>query len=645
MADVIGEATVKITGDITPLQQAVSKVDQVVAPLKGKELEGFKIRYDEKEFDTFQAYTEEIQRQQQEWEAYSQAQEQVAKSAQVASDSTNTLTQSVAKTADTAQQTINPLKTLGGQIVNFGKNIQASVIDARIAIVDAGRVGRTAIIGLSAAFVALGKSSIKEYAKYNQEAADTQEKLNTSISHLKASIGQMLTPLSNAVANVAEWASKNPQLVSGILTIVGALAGSAGLIALVTKLAGAITALKTTAGGIIGIISTLAGLVAMLTMSSQSFDSTLADIESRQKETEEWNNKVSQSYKQMNEAAANAGRSMRDSTDEFQQSLKKILVSHEETVETLNQQIEEANKEYIQSVNERNQAFLVSQAKEEQAHQEKVEELMTQLNFLQRYNNAYNKEKLEAVKFALAREEALYKKRTEAEKAELDLQNAYDKQKRDEKLANYEKELADERAFLQKHAEVFKQVRDTILRDEVENLLKSFEATKSTYNREVDTARQAYQKMLNDAKIATDQINGYVYAEFNGTMKKIETRYKKGVDGMYSYGAAVSPTGAKFTGKVISAGAMAQILLASEGYDSGGFTGRGAVDEVAGVVHRGEYVLPQEMVDQTTGTPKIGSNITINVSGTFATSDLERRKVAEQIVQALNQTNYARLGV
>ena len=270
---------------------------------------------------------------------------------------------------------------------------------------------------------------------------------------------------------------------------------------------------------------------------------------------------------------------------------------------------------------------------------------MTQLNFLQRYNNAYNKEKLEAVKFALAREEALYKKRTEAEKAELDLQNAYDKQKRDEKLANYEKELADERAFLQKHAEVFKQVRDTILRDEVENLLKSFEATKSTYNREVDTARQAYQKMLNDAKIATDQINGYVYAEFNGTMSKIETRYKKGVDGMYSYGAAVSPTGAKFTGKVISAGAMAQILLASEGYASGGYTGRGGVDEVAGVVHRGEYVLPQEMVDQTTGTPKIGSNITINVSGTFATSDLERRKVAEQIVQALNQTNYARLGV
>ena len=77
----------------------------------------------------------------------------------------------------------------------------------------------------------------------------------------------------------------------------------------------------------------------------------------------------------------------------------------------------------------------------------------------------------------------------------------------------------------------------------------------------------------------------------------------------------------------------------------GGFTGRGDKYEVAGIVHRGEYVLPQEMVDQSTGVPKIGGNITINVNGTFATSDLERRKVAEQIVQALNQTNYARLGV
>lgn len=39
------------------------------------------------------------------------------------------------------------------------------------------------------------------------------------------------------------------------------------------------------------------------------------------------------------------------------------------------------------------------------------------------------------------------------------------------------------------------------------------------------------------------------------------------------------------------------------GYASGGYTGRGGVNEVAGVVHRGEFVVPQSMVNQSTGLP------------------------------------------
>ena len=54
------------------------------------------------------------------------------------------------------------------------------------------------------------------------------------------------------------------------------------------------------------------------------------------------------------------------------------------------------------------------------------------------------------------------------------------------------------------------------------------------------------------------------------------------------------------------------------GWATGGFTGRGGRNEVAGIVHRGEYVLPQKMVDQNTGTPKMGgieNHIgTINIS-------------------------------
>jgi len=53
------------------------------------------------------------------------------------------------------------------------------------------------------------------------------------------------------------------------------------------------------------------------------------------------------------------------------------------------------------------------------------------------------------------------------------------------------------------------------------------------------------------------------------------------------------------------------------GFASGGYTGPGGENDIAGIVHRGEYVLPKEQVDQRTGTPKIGRGITINQYNTI----------------------------
>lgn len=44
------------------------------------------------------------------------------------------------------------------------------------------------------------------------------------------------------------------------------------------------------------------------------------------------------------------------------------------------------------------------------------------------------------------------------------------------------------------------------------------------------------------------------------------------------------------------------------GYASGGYTGRGGENDVAGIVHKGEFVLPQSQVDQSTGLPKAGAS-------------------------------------
>jgi hypothetical protein len=46
------------------------------------------------------------------------------------------------------------------------------------------------------------------------------------------------------------------------------------------------------------------------------------------------------------------------------------------------------------------------------------------------------------------------------------------------------------------------------------------------------------------------------------------------------------------------------LLMKMLGFSSGGYTGRGGKYEPAGIVHKGEYVIPKEQVDQTTGTPK-----------------------------------------
>ncbi len=69
---------------------------------------------------------------------------------------------------------------------------------------------------------------------------------------------------------------------------------------------------------------------------------------------------------------------------------------------------------------------------------------------------------------------------------------------------------------------------------------------------------------------------------------------------------------------------------------TGGFTGTGNSNELAGVVHKGEYVLPQNMVDQRSGLPKTnGSTFNITVqAGAFMGSQQDARKYAKMIMDA-----------
>lgn len=85
----------------------------------------------------------------------------------------------------------------------------------------------------------------------------------------------------------------------------------------------------------------------------------------------------------------------------------------------------------------------------------------------------------------------------------------------------------------------------------------------------------------------------------------------------------------------------------AKGFDTGGFTGHGSATEIAGVVHKGEYVVPKEHVDQTSGLPMVSGgggppvNVIVNV-GMYAGSEQEKRVVAHELFRALQDVAASR---
>lgn len=56
-------------------------------------------------------------------------------------------------------------------------------------------------------------------------------------------------------------------------------------------------------------------------------------------------------------------------------------------------------------------------------------------------------------------------------------------------------------------------------------------------------------------------------------------------------------------------------------FASGGFTGRGGKYEPAGIVHKGEYVVPKQYVNQSTGLPKIGGSKEYNITNNYVVNN------------------------
>lgn len=533
---------------------------------------------------------------------------------------------------------------------------------------------------------AIYNSTIEAGQKYSSQASAYQntysastQRLANSLENLKASFGQAFAPMATVINNLASFIVANKEVVVVLGTFVGVVVGAGGIVWAIAKLIPMISSaiawfsgLNVAAKGVVLGLATVAATMAAISLVSSQTAGATEDLVTGLDDGAD----AMEDFGVATGGAAGSVQDLNKQLDklrrDYLEDLKQIEVRHLETIDNLTKQIKEANVSYRRAVEERNAAFEVSQAEEERAHQEKVDEIMTQIAFLQRYNNEYNRQKLSNLEFALAKENNLYQRQTEAAREELEIQNENDRRAYEEKRAALQAELDDELAFMNKHRDALKEVQDVILLDEIEALQRRYEEQKASYEEQANLAGAAggsiatnladkfneamKNSQLSIAQSGTSAGDAFGSSFFGKVMNWFDQVLNNSV-GKFLFGESAGMTADTEQKKIVeyykskygdnwkSEWTRQGMGAIPAGYAVGGFTGRGATDEVAGFVHRGEYVIPANMVDQNTGTPKSLGNtiININVQGTFATSQSERRKVAEQIAAALEQVKRSRL--
>lgn len=605
MAEQIGEAVVRISADTKPLETAVAQAKQATASLSGLKINWGEGQGSLEEYNSWVKKTnDEIANMVEESVDVEAILKREGVTIRNTAQEFSTLAQASTKTVQETSKLRDTLSTIGtalahpiqtikgafARLKDDGSNAVSGIGDSFNGLTKTMTKTKRSITTWSFFLTAILGKSFSALAEVDEETKNVIDTIKNDANTAFANLGRILRPVLDFVGTIAE----------GFKMITEDIGRMIGVIHGVTETEDILTGVQMAEEYNKEATKNLAGSYDDLASSIANAQEQIADIRSQMDRT----------------------------TLEYRRNLKQILVDHENTVNTLTQQIKDANDDYQRAVDERNAEFAVSQAKEEKEHQEKVDELMTQINFLQRYNNKYNQEKLSQLQFALAKENNLYKKQTEAEKAELDLQNKLEREKADKQIAEYQGELNEEIALLNKHRDLLNSVRDEILLDEVENLKEQYDLQMKSYNQQIAEAQKAGAQA--GAKYAENYAKAVKDFDWNSVYKSVWS------SSGYRQTSVEERNGQKVIVDTYIPGAFAD----------GGYTGQGGKYEPAGIVHKGEYVIPKEQVDQTTGKPKAfgGVNVNITMNGAFATSATERRRFAEEIRNELANIDFARLG-
>lgn len=329
--------------------------------------------------------------------------------------------------------------------------------------------------------------------------------------------------------------------------------------------------------------------------------------------------------------------------EDYRYSLAQLVAEKNKNIATLTQTLSEEEQAYNNAYNERLSSFNKTQNEELLTHQQKTRALQNQIDFLTKYNTAANKKQLSELQFALARENAEYQKSTELRQSEFDAQTESAKDEYEKRRAENQKKLNEELALLNKHRDEVLSVRNVMLLDEIETLRKS-------RDEQLRSLQQQRNDLVSQMGSTGAAIGNTLGSSFSHTLKE---SIRIGIDEASKYFKDAFNYKPGFYKQTYQAPDGTKSTLYVPGFSSGGYTGRGDKNDVAGIVHSGEYVLPKEQVNQATGQPdwsKIGgggstNNYNFDFSNAIIPTDKPgMRNFANQLAKLMNESAKAKTG-
>lgn len=542
---------------------------------------------------------------------------------------------------------------LSGQTENWNQILEygASVLGKSVSQLSAKERIQAKLIGQQR-LNNLVEGDAAVYAKTN---AGAQAELNATLKNMQVTIGQVTNALSGGLIrslggldiqtqnSIISWGAGVATFGTFILLAPRVVAGVRAIIATLKTLT---IASALSSGGLTVLLGALAGIAA-----GSAIDHMIDGLDDANDLSSDMAGNVNAAAGGLGTAAANAkdtakqiakiNDQMQEARDNYRYSLAQLVKEKNENIATLTRTLTEEERAYKNAYNERLTSFNKSQNEELLTHEQKTRELQNQIDFLTQYNTAANQQQLSELQFALARENAEYQTSTQLRKAEFNAQTKSAKTEYEARRAENQKKLNEELALLRKHRQDVLGVRNVMLLDEIDSLKKQ-------RDQQLQSLRQQKQDIISQLSQAGSIAGARSGSAFKSRFIKSVELSRKDAERVF---AGLGP-GEKIYKQTYKDENGKKVEVITGTFASGGYTGPGGKNDVAGIVHAGEYVLPKEQVNQATGMPdwsKINApsqTVTVNLSlsGVMTSSKSDERAVATRIAKLINEAVRAKTG-